>query len=214
MNEYLDDDYCGCEPNEFQVQIDELVHGEVSRRIEQTVKDIEEYREKYTQLQKKLYATEKELRKQKNDADNNLKQAVKEKELETQRALGFGFAVNDTVFYVGSDCKTEKCKQCVGKGTVVANVLGKDAKVSCPHCSYGTIRHYTYYPKKSTAESMNFWVTKVDSWSKAVPGVVKENNVKIYIDGREGEMRPSSLYKTLEECQAVCDEKNSQQVSE
>jgi hypothetical protein len=83
------------------------------------------------------------------------------------------------------------------------------SKVKCPHCYYGKVDHYNYFPKQDIISSIYYHIYKKDKYNKDMGSEVKVE--KIYFDKREYPLAPSgslTLYKTLEECQIACDKKN------
>jgi len=200
------------EPSEFDLKINEIINAEVTTRIEQTVKDLEIYKEENDKLGKKLLDAKCKLAKVENDYKKQLEQALIEKELEVHRQLGLGFAVNDIVYYIDNTTTSTKCEKCGGKGNVKVDVLGREAEVRCPHCSYGKILHYNYFPKKDIVRSIKFWMSRKDKYNYNVPGELKEDwDIEIWLDDKDDDIKRKNLYKTLEDCQVACNEKNSKQ---
>lgn len=190
--------------NEFKDKMQEVLKGEIKVYYDNIKKDNIELKEQNKKLSGVNYKLINEHKKE-------LESALEEKELEVQRKLGLGFAVNDTVYYIDSKCTTTKCEKCNGEGKVEIEVLGKKTKVNCPHCSYGKVYNYYYLSKEDIVRSLEFWVSREDRYyNNYTGGVLKEDwDIKIWLDKLDNYKRREDLYKTLEECQKNCDEENN-----
>lgn len=195
--------------DEFSMQINELIIEEINTRMKQTVEELKVYKSQSEELQKQLWDNQNEFRKFKFESDEKLKLAIKEKELEVKREFGKGFTVNDTVYYIASNREERKCEKCDGRGEVEIEVLGKRTKVKCPHCTYGKVITYDYYPKEDKIRSIKFWLTRKDNWDKKSSGVFSDTNIEIWLESYDNNKKVENLYKTKEECQVACDEKNN-----
>lgn len=199
---------------QYEVEVREIILKAMNDKIKKTIEELKTERENNKKLEErnqelrtKLYNIEKQSKQQ-------LEVALKEKELETHRKLSTGFAVNDIVYYIKSKSTSTKCEKCNGKGKVEIEVLDKKTEVKCPHCSYGTIYHYTYYPEKDTISSIKFWVRRKDNYDKRSPGILHEKwDIDMWLDRYDNSIRRDNLYKSLEECQKACDEKNKKEDS-
>jgi uncharacterized small protein (DUF1192 family) len=212
MDYYEDAPYC--EPSEFDIKINELIHEELKSRIGFTLDELEREKAKNKPLSEEISRLKTELHRTKTEYDKSLKEALREKELEVNRKFGLGFTVNDVVYYVNGECTRTKCEKCGGIGKVEVKVLGKAVKVECPYCEYGNVEHWHYTPQKDTINSMRFWISRKDSWDNKSTGIAREGNIEIYLNKKEHSMKTSSLYKALEECQAECDTKNEKPTQE
>jgi uncharacterized Zn-finger protein len=194
------------EPSEFETEINKLVQQEIENRISDTVSSLESYKNRYEKSQQELSKVRSELYTLKNNSEKQLQQALKDKEREVFTGFTSGFAPHDKIWFIESKRTETTCTHCNGKYKIKVDVLGKVKEVDCPHCSYGKVSHYTYYPMTDTISSIYFNYHRVDRNSKN-SGVVL-NIEKIYLDKLDYNKSPSQLYKTLEECQKACDEQN------
>lgn len=196
---------------EYEVSLRDIITKAVNDKIKKTIDELVLVKSQNEILTKEI----NELRTQNRNIERlhkeELDKALKENTKEIERKLSCGFAPYDVVYYVESESKTTKCEKCGGGGKVAVEVLGKNTKVDCPHCSYGRVYHYTYYPVQDVVSSVYFNYHRADRDKRN--GEVVLNVEKIYLDKNNSSMSQGDLYKTLEECQLKCDELNSKENS-
>jgi len=213
-NDFDDYDYERYEPpSEFMTKIDELVKEEVVNNIKSKIEDLNSYITQEKELRETLRITKNQLRDLENKHKIELQQALKDKEIEVQRKLGVGFAVNDTVYYIETERSYTKCDKCNGKYEMKVEVLGKETNVRCPHCSCGQVMHCKYYPKQDIISSIKFYISRKE-WrnNKSLGELTEDKNIEMYLEKSEGYKNRGSLYHTEEECQAVIDKMYGKQV--
>ena len=197
-----------CEPpSEFETRINKLIQEEVSVRMGDAAIDLEQLKKQAVEQKEIIKTLRTEISNLNRLKKSELEQALKEKELEIKRDFGHGFAVNDEVYFVGSKSTHVKCDKCEGRGKVNVEILGKETTVNCPHCKSGKISNFFYEPKKDRIEAIEFYVTRKSYNNKTCTGTI---NAEIYLAQSEFFKTPKFIYKTLEECQAVCDEQNKE----
>jgi len=187
------------EPTEFEITINDLIRAEVNHKKEQLVVDLKYYKEKYEESQNLLRKANSKIWMLENEHEKKIEKALKEKELEVKRGFGFGLTINDVVYYIKENCSKLSCKLCDGKGKVKVNVFNKITNADCPYCHYGNIWHYTYFPKKDFVKSIKITINNLGLLFNEI--YLKDNTDHYFTDLKD-------LYKTLEECQTICDEKN------
>lgn len=202
---YGEDYYDGDVLEQYQVEIADIIQKAVNTKIKETIEEIASLKIRIDVLSKEKKDLHNEIRQLKND----MEKAIKETEEATARKFSLGFLPHDTVWIVDSTTETLKCKKCDGKGDVLMTVLGKETKVKCPHCSYGHIYKTTYIPKQATISSISYYLKRKDRYNKN-SGVELYKN-EVYLEDREYSTQISNLYKTLKECQSVCDQKNAEE---
>jgi hypothetical protein len=206
---YEDEPYYNSEDfmEEYEQGIRDILTEAVNKKIKDTVDALvleksrnEVLTKEVVELKSKIYNAE---RLHKAEIDKVVKEVIKE----TERRLCYGFAPHDIVYRIDSKASVIKCDKCNGKGKVKVDVLGKSTEVSCPHCSYGENRTYFYFPKEDIVSNISFSIYRKDRNSKS--SGFEMSKIKVWLDKSEYETDSSNLYKSLEECQKVCDEKNS-----
>jgi hypothetical protein len=205
---YEDEPYYNPEDflEEYEVNLREIITKAVNDKIRKTIDELT-----LVKSQNEILTKEKnELKNQNRNIERvhkeELDKALKENTKEVERKLSCGFIPYDVIYYVKSDSKITKCEKCDGKGKVTVEVLGKNTKVDCPHCSYGNIYHYNYYPVQDIVSSVYFNYHRIDRNKRDGELVLKVE--KIYLDKYDSSMSQESIYRTLEECQLRCDELN------
>lgn len=196
---------------EYETEIREVILNAVNKKIKDTIEGLTLEKSKNEILTKEVGELKSTLRNIERLHKEELDKALKENTKEVERKLSCGFAPYDVVYYVESESKTTKCEKCGGGGKVAVEVLGKNTKVDCPHCSYGRVYHYTYYPVQDVVSSVYFNYHRADRDKRN--GEVVLNVEEIYLDKNDSSMSQGNLYKTLEECQLKCDELNSKENS-
>lgn len=196
---------------EYETEIREVILNAVNKKIKDTIEGLTLEKSKNEILTKEVGELKSTLRNIERLHKEELDKALKENTKEVERKLSCGFAPYDVVYYVESESKTTKCEKCGGGGKVAVEVLGKNTKVDCPHCSYGRVYHYTYYPVQDVVSSVYFNYHRADRDKRN--GEVVLNVKEIYLDKNGSSMSQGNLYKTLEECQLKCDELNSKENS-
>lgn len=196
---------------EYETEIREVILNAVNKKIKDTIEGLTLEKSKNEILTKEVGELKSTLRNIERLHKEELDKALKENTKEVERKLSCGFAPYDVVYYVERESKTTKCEKCGGGGKVAVEVLGKNTKVDCPHCSYGRVYHYTYYPVQDVVSSVYFNYHRADRDKRN--GEVVLNVEKIYLDKNDSSMSQGNLYKTLEECQLKCDELNSKENS-
>ena len=210
---YCDDYQDGCcyNPEDFlenyEVKIREIMTEAANVKIKSQLEELEKLKADNKQLQESYYTARRELSQINRETEQKIKQVIAETTLEVERTLGLDFAVGDTVYFTANDSKKRKCEKC-NSGKVDVEVLGVKTTVSCPFCSYGSIVTPHYQPKSGVINSIKFYISTPGDYKRR-PGVVHDGNTEYYIDRVDRTFNRSKLYKTLEECQAVCDMDNA-----
>ncbi len=214
MNYYGDDEpYYNPEDlmEEHELVIRDILTEAVNKKIKTTVDELALVKEQLNKLQKENNELRKDLRNTDKLHNEQLKKAIVENTKETERKLSCGFAPHDIVWYIKSNSTQTVCEKCNGHYRIKVDVLGKQKEVDCPHCSYGKVYTYNYYPVKDVVSSVYFNFHRADKNFKD-SGVVL-NIEKIYLENYDSSIGISSLYKTLEECQVACDKRNLEEKS-
>lgn len=196
-----------CEPeeyeyepqDEFAVKVMELVKSEVQAKITETVDNLEIFRKANASLGEKIRRLESQIRTQ----DQEMKKVLVEKEKEVKRELLGGFTIGDTVYYPDAKGTSEKCEKCNGTHKLLVTVNGTDEErnIDCNKCDYGgKILTYTYYPRKDVISSAHLEMNSTNKW------------LKFYLNREDRERKVELLFKTEEECQIHCDEKNAPKI--
>jgi hypothetical protein len=202
-----DGDFCNCCIGEFEIKMNELVRNEVNERIGQAAIDLENY----IADNKKLRAANTELllnlRQIERDNKAALTKALREKEIDVKRDIFGGFTIGDTCFFAKSDLLRHPCEKCEGKGKVSVQIAGEEKSVRCPYCNGDKSTHTCHYsPKKARI---------VDMRVEFRGGNCSAKWQHFSLDCNEtGDYAPDDLFKTIEECQAVCDMENAPKVAE
>lgn len=190
-------------PDEFlekyELKLREIMFEAVNAKIKSSLEEL-----------KQLKAECEDLQECKRKHSDDMKSKLKEKEIEVFQQI-FGFCVNEDVYIVACDKISVKCEKCSGTGHVETEVLGKIVTIKCPFCDYGNNNTYFYYPKKAKVKAIRLWATRNDSWDKKKPGIIKGHNVEIYLDKNDFPTSPDKIFRTEEDCQAVCDQKNAEE---
>jgi len=206
---YEDEPYYNPEDfmEEYEQGIRDILTEAVNKKIKDTVDNLILEKSRNEVSTKEISELRSKLRNAERLHKEELEKALKDKEKEVTRKLTFGFAPHDIVYYIKSNSTNHKCEKCNGKGEVKVEVLGKETKVKCPHCSYGSNTTYFYYPEKDTITTVAFNIYRKDKNNKN--SGVEMSEGKIWLESYDHEKTVSDLYKTLEECQIECDEKNN-----
>lgn len=194
---------------EYEVEIREILTKAIDNKIKNTIKELESCCKRNAILEKDNDDLRNQVKYIERKTFETIKKALKDKELEVMREFTGGFAPHDVVYFMTSSNNLTKCEKCGGKGETVVEVLGVQSKVKCPHCNYGNINHFNYFPQKDTVDSIYYNISKKDSYNIDMGFEIKIE--KIYLDKRNSPIYPHdslTLYKTLEECQIACDKKN------
>ena len=208
MYDYYEDEryYEPTIADEIFIEYQQKLKDALKNSVKSNIENIESENARLKEENKKLRTETYELKGQINNNIKETEKLLKEKEREVFVGFTSGFAPHDTIWYIESKRTETTCKYCNGKYKIKVDVLGKTKEVDCPHCSYGKISHYTYYPVKDIISSFYFNYHRADRNLKN-SGVVL-NIEKIYLDKYDSYKSVDNLYKTLEECQNVCDERN------
>ena len=194
---------------EYEVKLREIMSKAVNAKIKSQLEELEAAKVE----NEALLDRNSKLRTMISDAERarkqTLEEALKAKEVEVFQKI-LGYCVNEPVYIMDSKVTVTKCDKCT-KEYVEVKVLGVKTEVKCPHCFYGDIRTFHYYPKATIVKSISLYVTKTDSWDRNMPGVIHEKNVKIWLEKSDYEKRPEDVCKTIEECQANCDQRNAEE---
>ncbi len=194
---------------EYEVQIRDILQQAISNKYQNMISELQQNTNKInelTQMNKKL--TQENYVAETNFA-SRLNMALKEKEKEVERRLCLGWIVGEKVWSIKSKSNTVVCKKCNGAYKIEAEILGKKTFVNCPHCSYGNVTIYEYFPAEDTITSIRYWVSK--ETKDRISNAVIKWDVEIWLEKRDGNLKPESLYKTKEECQVACDKANEKQ---
>ena len=207
------DDYgdgCCFDPEDFlesyEVKIREIMNEAVNVKIKSQLEELEQLKIDFKKVQEDYYKTRRELSEVNRQHELKMKQVVKDTEFEAQRKLGLDFAVGDTAYFVKNNSTSKKCDKC-NNGKVDIEVLGVKTTATCPFCTYGRIHTSNYQPQSGVINSIKFCISKADGPRK-LPGVVHDQNTEYYLGRLDRAFRRSNIYKTLVECQAVCDAEN------
>ncbi|MGD0154025.1 MAG: hypothetical protein ABSC17_09785 [Thermacetogeniaceae bacterium] len=187
------------ELSEFEIKINELIQGEVKERLGQAAIDLENYKTDNAQLQKRNHELSSNLRKIETDHKAALTKALRDKEIEVKREIFGGFVIGDTGYFAESEIILHTCEKCKGKGKINVQIAEEEKIVRCPYCDGNKSTHtYHFTPKQSKIYFIKVELQENKKWLKfALKG---SNDCHEYTS--------NDIYKTLEECQAVCDEKN------
>jgi len=209
MGYYDDEPYYNPEDflEEYEVNLREIITKAVNEKIKKTIEDLVLEKSRNEVLTKERNEFRTANRNSEQTYKKEFEKALKENTKEVEKKLSCGFTPHDDVWYIKSDCIYSKCEVCGGNYKVKVNVLGKEKEVDCPHCSYGKVNHYNYYPKQDIVSSVYFNYHRKDR-NRKDSGLVL-NVEKIYLDKYDSSMSQDNLYHTLEECQAACDKRNN-----
>jgi hypothetical protein len=177
--------------DEFSHAINELIKNEVIGRMQGTVEELESQTKENNSLRIKVNELQRQIR----NFDSELKKALKEKELEVKREFFGGFFIGDEVYVRATKGENVDCVKCNAKGTLNVLLEGEEITVECPKCKgRKKEHHWIYQPKK-----------------------VKLNHLKVEFSERGSKYlkywygsdnSTEEVYKTEQECQAICDSKN------
>lgn len=193
-------------PNDLSIKINEIVTEEVKSKIKLSLEQLEDLKKENYEFQKQIKDLKNEQRQINTNHKKEIEEATKQALKEGERKFGFGFAVNDEVYYIKSESIPSKCTKCNGKYNLEIEILGKLVKINCPHCSGGTVYTYRYSPMKDQIQTLKFWVSKKDrNWSISSAELKVDWEIKAWLTKTDSEFNIKELYKTLEECQTQCD---------
>lgn len=192
---------------DYEVQLRDLITDAVNKKIQKTVEELKIEKENRVQLEEKLRELKNNIYNSDRVHKEQLEKALMEKQKAVEEKLSCGFVPHDTVWYVKSDSKRLICPKCNGQYKIKVEVLGKDKEVDCPHCSYGSIYQYTYYPARDIVSSIYFNFHRKNSGIELYVD-------KIYLDKSDFSWKPDELYKSEEECQLKCDRLNNKNKTE
>jgi hypothetical protein len=196
---YDNEDYEPQEHDELAVKVHELIKAEVDAKIIETVDSLAyqiklntEYRKTINELQAKI-----------RNFEPDIKKALLEKEKEVKRTIFDGFVIGDKVYYAeGKKTKDIICKVCEGKRKVAAQFNGENIEIGCPSCCNGRPWDrmiYNYEPKSDVIEWLNIEMNSSNKW------------IKFRLSRDVDKKEPKEVFRTLEECQAYCDEMNKKE---
>lgn len=198
IEDYLED---------YEMFLRNLIDEIVERKIAETIKENKTIKKQLKKLKEEKDKLSKELYFIKKEHEEELKRAIENVAKETERKLSSGFAVGDYVWVVDHKAHRKKCPTCNGEKHSIVKVFDKDKKVDCPTCNgFGFIIKYEYFPKKVRIRSISFDIQSIEDRRYDKGSVVKY--IKIWLeDYYTLEFSPDNLYKTKEECEKVCREK-------
>lgn len=195
--EYIPEEYEPQEHDELAAKVFVMIKEEVVSKIKGTVEGLEYSRKRNCELQGEIYKLRQEIK----NFESEKQKALKSKEKEVIRSLFGGFERGDKIFFTDHKWESKLCAKCNGEKKLTAILNGLEEKVRCPNCDgSGSIHGGYYIPKEDTirtisleinehAKHYNFWLQRQDS--------------KVGIE---------SVFKTIEECQISCEEKNKPKV--
>lgn len=191
--EYEQPEYEPQEHDELAVKVLELIKGEVSAKIGETVNSLEHYKKN----EKRLYQQISELNSKIRNNEAELKKSLLAKEKDVIRELFGGLARGDKAFYVDYKYESTVCIKCNGSGKVVALIDGEELKVKCPVCEgQGSKGSSHFIVKEGKVETVSL---EINEYAK---------HLNFYFVNRDSKASGDSVFKTIEECQVCCDEKN------
>lgn len=195
---YHEPDYEDYGPSdELSEKIHQLIEEEARAKITGTFEALEQERKNNERIRKEM----SELRAKVRGFDAELNQKLREREIEVKREIFNGFHVGDKVFYPRIERHKETCTTCGGKHKVDASLGdGRLKTIDCPDCDYSG---------KRTIRTQHLPVE-----DKLRTIIVEINDrggkfFKMYLHKEDRERRHDEvIFRTSEECQAYCDQKN------
>lgn len=195
MYEY--DDYEDYGPSdELSQQIHQMIENEARSKIASTFTELEQARKTNEELRKQMH----EMRNQIRTFDDRVKKERKQAEEAIKRGFFDGYICGDKVFVAYSKYRRETCTTCSGVAKVTALIGNAEMQIRCPECDGTGGKHkYHYEPLEDHIETVT--VELNDRGGKFV---------NAYLKKKESKVEYERIFATLEECQAYCDEKNSE----
>lgn len=195
MYEY--DDYEDYGPSdELSQQIHQMIENEARAKIASTFTELEQARKTNEELRKQMH----EMRNQIRTFDDRVKKERKQAEEAIKRGFFDGYICGDKVFVADMKYYAEKCDMCSGAAKVTALVDGSELQVRCPKCEgMGSKHKYNY---QTVEDHIGTVIVEMNSGGKKY--------VTAYLKKKDSKVGHERIFQTLEECQAYCDEKNSE----
>lgn len=196
---YGDEDFVEYEaPDELALKLRELVTEEVKSKITETVESLENAKKTIESLSKR----NSELQSKVNRHSGEIKDAIRDRDLEYRREISGGYIVGDKFYYAETRSARELCKPCTASGKVKAIVAGLEITIKCPECGGEGKKHqWVFEPVEDTVASVHISFHERGKSSRATHYGQR---------GGSSERMSEKMKKTLEECQAWCDAKNAE----
>lgn len=194
---YYEPDYEDYGPSdELSQQIHQMIENEARAKIASTFTELEQARKTNEELRKQMH----EMRNQIRTFDDRVKKERKAAEEELKRSFFDGYICGDKVFIAYSKYQRETCTTCSGTAKVTALIGNKEMEIKCPGCEGTGGKHsYEYEPHEDQIRTIT--VELNDRGGKFVQAYLKRKDTKVDYE---------RIFTTLEECQAFCDQKNSE----
>lgn len=195
-----EDEYQPQERDELTLKLRDLVDGEVKKELSNKHADFKWLQKERERINVELSAVRMKLRGLENERSKFLKEHTKT----VQRELFGGFTIGDVVYYAKSHKAGDvHCPTCNNKRKVEMTLGERSFAKECPDCTANYFQRtiYEHKPQRDKVTQIN---TKL--WAG---GEGKE--LEIYLDQRDGSTKGTGIFRTIEECQAYCDELNEKE---
>ncbi len=208
-------EFQGDELESYEVEIRAMLYDALKNKTMAAFSELQTLREKSQHQHDTITKLRGEVFKMQQVRENELLENTKQAETNIRRQFAAGFNVGDEIYVIGSQTTRTQCEKCTGSGKVMVDVLGKDVKVNCPHCSYGVIIAHYYFPQRRPIHHINInsniWRNHKDG--KQNVGRI-DTQITLYLsesgDGIEVHKNNSQVFHTLEECRMECDMRNNE----